>query len=419
MAQAEEIRGNGAGARAEPPDGVLLARFTAHRDEAAFAALVQRHGPLVFGVCRRALGHKQDAEDAFQVVFRILARKAGSIRQEASVGAWLHAAAYRVARRAKADQARRRMRQKELVDIPDPDPPAAEEWRELWPIVDEEVNRLPELYRQPFILCCLEGMTNEQAATQLGCPLGTVLSRLSRARDRLCVRLSRRGFALSATTLAALGLEATAGTRSGLTGTTVQTARRYAAAQPVSAGVAALADGLVKALAWTKWQVLFGSLAGSAILVGVVVLRPVLRRDADLGPAPALGNATANSLSEARRKLQGTWSVATVELAGAPLQGAIPRMIFTEERCILVDHQGAQTGSWPYTLDPSTDPPTIDFQKGEVTSQGIYRLAGDTLTICLNNGQGSDRPNAFSTMPNDPSIMLFVLRREPPGPDAS
>jgi uncharacterized protein (TIGR03067 family) len=186
----------------------------------------------------------------------------------------------------------------------------------------------------------------------------------------------------------------------------------------VTRGVTALADGILKGLAWIKWQVLFGSLAGSAIIVvAVVVLRPALRRDA--GPGPALGNASINAETEARRKLRGTWNVVTVELAGAPLQGAIPKMIFTEDRCTLVDHKGAQTGSWPYKLDPSKDPPTIDVYKADVTSQGIYRLVGETLTICLNNGQGGDRPTDFVTKPDDLSIMLFVLRREPSRLDGS
>src|SRR5262245_22321966 len=145
-------RGNAAGTVDEPGDEVLLARFTARRDEAAFAALVRRHGPLVFSVCRRVLHHEQDAEDAFQAVFCVLARKAGAIRQGTAVGAWLHAVACRVARKAKTVQVRRPVYERDLPEVPAPDDTPEWVWQELRPVLDEEVNRLPERYRQPFVL---------------------------------------------------------------------------------------------------------------------------------------------------------------------------------------------------------------------------------------------------------------------------
>src|SRR5262249_37021487 len=179
-----------AAAAGEPADDVLLERFTAQREQAAFEALVQRHGPMVLGVCRRVLGHEQDAEDAFQAVFCVLARKAGSIRRGRAVGGWLYAVACRIARQAKASQVRRRMRERELPDVPAPDNPPECVWRDLWPILDEEVSRLPERYRRPFVLCHLEGKTNEEAAAELGCAPGTVGSRLTRARQRLRAHLT-------------------------------------------------------------------------------------------------------------------------------------------------------------------------------------------------------------------------------------
>ena len=183
-------------------DGQLLERFVERKDEAAFELLVWRHGPMVLGVCRRILQNPHDAEDAFQAAFFTLARKAASIGQRDSVGAWLYRVAYRIALRARARRARLAQREQPLGDLPIAEvgcePADLLAWRELRPVLDAEVSRLPEKYRAAFVLCYLEGKTNEQAAEQLGCPKGTVLSRLSRARERLRKRLVQRGVALAA-----------------------------------------------------------------------------------------------------------------------------------------------------------------------------------------------------------------------------
>jgi RNA polymerase sigma factor (sigma-70 family) len=186
--------------RPEHPPGVtdseLLARFLGQRDEAAFELLVWRHGPMVLGICRRVLQDAHDAEDAFQATFLTLARKADSIGRRESLAGWLYTVAQRIALRARARQAHRTSREKPLADVVVEesacDPSELLAWRELRPLVDAEVARLPEKYREVFVLCYLEGKTNEEAAEQLGCPKGTVLSRLSRARKRLRQRLSGR-----------------------------------------------------------------------------------------------------------------------------------------------------------------------------------------------------------------------------------
>jgi RNA polymerase sigma factor (sigma-70 family) len=175
------------------PDAQLLDRFVERRDEVAFELLVWRHGPMVLGVCRRILQNPHDAEDAFQASFFTLARKADSIARRDSVGAWLYRVAYRIALRARARRARLAQREQPLGDLPVAEvgcePADLLAWRELRPVLDAEISRLPEKYRAAFVLCYLEGKTNEQAAEQLGCPKGTVLSRLSRARERLRKRL--------------------------------------------------------------------------------------------------------------------------------------------------------------------------------------------------------------------------------------
>lgn len=178
-------------------DGQLLDRFRARGDDAAFELLVWRHGPMVLAVCRRVLGDEHTAEDAFQAAFLALALKSQSIGRGEAVGAWLYRVAYRVALRLRAREARRAEReqlagrQRAGADIADPG--RRLEFEEFRLRLDAEIERLPEEYRTAFILCHLEGRTNEQAARELGCPVGTVQSRLSRARARLRARLRRKG----------------------------------------------------------------------------------------------------------------------------------------------------------------------------------------------------------------------------------
>ncbi len=174
-------------------DAQLLERFVSRRDEPAFAALMVRHGPMVLGLCRQMLRDKQEAEDAFQASFLVLARNAASIQKRPSLGSWLYGVAYRVAARLRGTAARRRTREAAGVDVselassPEPANP------DLQPVLHEEIRRLPIKYREPVVLCYLESKTNEEAASQLSWPVGTVKARLSRARDMLRMRLARRG----------------------------------------------------------------------------------------------------------------------------------------------------------------------------------------------------------------------------------
>src|SRR5205823_3540528 len=154
------------------------------RDEAAFAALVRRHGPMVLGVCRRVLRDAHDAEDAFQATFLLLARKAAALRQPDRLGPWLHGVAHRTALKAKAAGVRRRQRERPLDDLPAAGGGDDLLWRDLRPVLDDAIGRLPAKYRVPVVLCYLEGRTNAEAARALGCPTGTVATRLARARQR-------------------------------------------------------------------------------------------------------------------------------------------------------------------------------------------------------------------------------------------
>jgi RNA polymerase sigma factor (sigma-70 family) len=185
-------------------DEPLLRRFIQKRDETAFAALLDRHGPMVLGVCRRVLGNLHDAEDAFQATFLVLAHKAYSIGQAQALGGWLYRVAQRTALRAKVRRERRRSRESVLEDLPATETVEDLAWHELRPVLDEEVNRLPARYRDAIVCCYLEEKTYLEAARTLGLAAGTVSSRLARGRDILRKRLLRRGLTLSSGLLVGL-----------------------------------------------------------------------------------------------------------------------------------------------------------------------------------------------------------------------
>jgi len=168
-----------------PDDTQLLERWRNQRDPAAFEVLVWRHGALVWNLCRRVLRREQDVEDAFQATFLTFLRKADTIGQGRFLGSWLYRVAYRIALGARAASARHAAYRQLDAEIAEVTANEAVAWEELGPVLDEEVNRLPEKYRRPFVLCYLEGKTTDEAARDLGCPRGTVKSRLHQAMARL------------------------------------------------------------------------------------------------------------------------------------------------------------------------------------------------------------------------------------------
>jgi RNA polymerase sigma factor (sigma-70 family) len=182
----------------DPTDGELLERFVTRQDEAAFEALVRRHGPMVLSVCRRVLQDAHEAEDAFQATFLVLVRKAGSIAEPDLLGNWLYGVAFRIAAKARNKAARRSAYERQAASMPRENPlPSEVEARELRTVLDEEMSGLPEKYRAPLVLCYLEGKTNEEAARTLGWPTGSMSSRLARGREMLRERLTRRGLAFA------------------------------------------------------------------------------------------------------------------------------------------------------------------------------------------------------------------------------
>jgi RNA polymerase sigma factor (sigma-70 family) len=236
-------------------DGQLLRDYVRRRDEAALTVLVRRHGPMVWGVCRRILGSVHDAEDAFQASFLVLVRKAASIAAPDLVANWLYGVACQTATKARATAARRRQRERQVAAMPEPEAVRPDPWDDLRPLLDRELSALPDKYRVPVVLCDLEGRTRKAVARQLGCPEGTVAGRLARARALLARRLARRGLPISATALAVVLAQdaASAGVRPALVARTVEVAGLFAAGRAGAAAVVparavTLADGVLRGL---------------------------------------------------------------------------------------------------------------------------------------------------------------------------
>ncbi|CAN5482460.1 hypothetical protein BH10PLA2_BH10PLA2_27600 [soil metagenome] len=241
-------------------DAQLLNAFLTSRAEAAFEAILRRHGPMIFGVCKRFLPNQHDAEDAFQAVFIVFARRAGSIRPQSQLANWLYGVALKTAKKTRAYLGKKRQRERSVAVVPDIAEPHNETWTEFWSLLDQELAGLPSIYRGPIILCDLEGKSRRQAAHALGILEGTLSGRLARARKQLAARLRRRGMSLSGAALAAalvgggasaaLPPELAATTTSSifaLTGTT--------AVAGVALGITSISQGVIRSMIIAKvWQ---------------------------------------------------------------------------------------------------------------------------------------------------------------------
>jgi len=239
-------------------DGQLLEDYLSRRDQAALAALVRRHGPMVWGVCRRLLRNHHDAEDAFQATFLVLVRKAASIVPRQMVANWLYGVAHQTALNARAAAARRRERERQVAEMPEPAVAEQDLWDDLQPLLDAELSRLPEKYRAVIILCDLEGTTRKEAARRIGVPEGTVAGRLARARAMLATRLTQRGVALTGGAVAVWLSQkvASAGVPNSVVESTITAASLFAAGKAatgaISVKVAALTEGVTRAMLFSK-----------------------------------------------------------------------------------------------------------------------------------------------------------------------
>jgi RNA polymerase sigma factor (sigma-70 family) len=399
-------------------DAQLLERFAVQRDEAAFEALLHRHGTLVYSVCRRLLYDDHEAEDAFQATFLILARKAGGIGRRALLGNWLYGVAYKVAARARKTSLRRRVREK---SDPDPDTlpnraPQAEP--DLASLLYEEVQRLPDKYRSPVVLCYLEGKTNEEAARQLQWPVGTVKGRLNRARELLRKRLARRGVIPTAGVLA--GHMLTASVPAALVEGTFQAALAFAAGSAVvSSAASALADALTKEVLQTMFWSKVKLVAAGVLAVAVVTGIGGLAYHGLAVEPPAKDDKKADKPKDDREAILGSWKAVSFEMNGKkdPDEKGIADLIktlkcsFTKDKHVIELFGGAK--EYTYKLDPSKNPKAIDLE-GDVSVPAVYSLDGNTLKLCLPNmGKGGgDRPTEMATKEGD-GRLLVLLKREP------
>jgi RNA polymerase sigma factor (sigma-70 family) len=261
-------------------DRQLLEDYICRQDEVALAALVQRHAPMVWAVCRRVLRNYHDAEDAFQATFLVFARKATSIASPELLANWLYGVAYQTALNARTTAARRSARERQVAVMPEPETAQPDLWHDLKPLLDQELSRLPDKYRIPVVLCDLEGKTRKEAAQQLGCPEGTVAGRLARARVLLARRLARHGLAVSGGALAAVLAQnaALASAPTAVVLRTIQAASLFAAGQAaatalIPAKVAALAQGVLKSMLLTKLKI---ATAVLLVLAGLSAALPTL-----------------------------------------------------------------------------------------------------------------------------------------------
>jgi RNA polymerase sigma factor (sigma-70 family) len=274
-----------------PPDSdlsdeQLLARFVASRDEASFAALLRRHGPMAWRLCLRVLGHVQNAEDTFQATFLVLACKAASVLQRESVGSFLYGVAYRTALKAKSIDARRRSRERQVEEMPHPavSPVEVPDWQP-WP--DHELHLLPEKYRAVIVACDLEGRSRKEVARSLGLAEGTISTRLARGHSLLAKRLSRHGLSLSAGALALVLSEGAApAVPASLVSTTVKIAVLIAAGElsAVSTSVGILMKGVFQSMLLAKLKLAVGVVM---VVVALGASGLVYRAAGQSGAAPA------------------------------------------------------------------------------------------------------------------------------------
>jgi RNA polymerase sigma factor (sigma-70 family) len=298
------LRRDGAGLT----DAQLLECYLDHRDELAFEALVCRHGPMVWGVCRRLLQNAHDAEDAFQATFLVLVRKAATILPREQVGNWLYGVAHRTAIHAREATRRRKLRERPIADALEAMAVTAP-LNDLRPWIDHELSRLPEKYRSPLVLCDLEGKTRKEAARELNWPEGTVAGRLARARRILAGRLSGHELRVSGGALAMVLAQCASAypVPASASAAAARNALAWSAgACGVTTKVTLLSQGVLQAMLWSKFRIAFVVVVCSLIVGAAVLHRPALADPQNKGAAASATKKQtgAGNLAELR---DSTW----------------------------------------------------------------------------------------------------------------
>jgi RNA polymerase sigma factor (sigma-70 family) len=409
-------------------DGELVNRFLSHQDDDAIAALIRRHGPMVWGVCRRLLRSHHDAEDAFQATFLVLVKKAATLPNRETVGNWLYGVAHQTAVRMRAMVAKRGVREKQVEVMPEPATAEQYVWNDLAPVVDEELSRLPDKYRVLIVLCDLEGVTRRDVAQRLGIPEGTTASRLATARAMLAKRLARRGVVMSGVLLGAVLSQqsAWASVPALVVSKTIKVASFMAAGQAakgvMSVKVAALTEGVLKAMFLNKLKgVLAVGLVALICIGGGVMVTPMVMGKQPDSPKKADDKKQEETKEAAvkamQERLQGTWKCVFMHHNGVKSE---PDMIHTIKGNSLeckLDGRVAQSCTFKL-VDLDASPKQIDslttFADAEVvgerkdkTQRAIFMLDGDTLIMCVHD---DERPKCFITQAGDGCTMAQFKR---------
>ncbi|QJW95257.1 sigma-70 family RNA polymerase sigma factor [Frigoriglobus tundricola] len=338
------------------PDTELLERFVRHGDEAAFAALVERHGPMVLGACRRVLGDPHAAEDAFQAAFMVLARKAAGLSRTAALAGWLYGVARRVAMKARTAPPPEPLPGRE-PEGRGRDPLAELTGREIIAVLEEELHRLPAAHRLPVVLCCLEGLTLDEAAARVGCTTGALRGRLERGRDRLRARLTARGLAPAAALALASGsrIAGASALPSGLRALTVQAALNFGSRPgPVPGGPRHLAEAVLHAMLATKLK-LVAVAFGATFLVVSALLAQNAREHAPPGAAKG-ADATGTEVAAPDGPQPGSVVIGRVlsEPGGKAVAGVVVTL-----------WNGGGSGRWTARSDASGAYSFPDIQPGD------------------------------------------------------
>lgn len=421
-------------------DGELLRRFLAEREELAFEELVVRHGPIVRAVCRRILGATADADDAFQATFLVLIRRARSIRRTDLLANWLCAVAYRTARQALRRRYRLSLRERPVEILPEQgrqdEPP-----RDWLPLFDAALQRLPSKYREPMVLCELQGLPRPEAARKLGLNEGTLSSRLGRARDLLRQRLGRHGFPLAIGSALAPTLVPEALTASTAASAITISSASISAIVLTEGVLAAMFASKLKAGAACATVLLFGTIAGlqftgPTILAGgppgkegpaATDVPKVAAKSAPVVEKNELASKPSELAAE-YKPFQGEWTATSIEFDGA---GQSFHVVGVDEQwrfagtVLTTGGEVKADGGAPFRLNPKSNPGTIDFSLAHFDGNGtgaldkaeylgVYRFEADgRLLICFRPKiRDVIRPTRFGTAPKSGAILITLRRPE-------
>ena len=411
-----------------PNDAQLLKQFIEHRDESAFATIVQRHGLMVLGVCRRLVHDQHDAEDAFQATFLILARKAASIAKRELLANWLYGVAYNTALKATAASMKRRAKEKQVTDMPDlaAREPAVKN-DELLALLDRELSRLPEKYRLPIIFCDLEGKSRRQAARLLGCPEGSLSSRLTRAKAMLARRLARHGLAVSGASLAASLAQqrASASVSPSVFSSTIRSAAMMAAGKAAVSGVspqvAAIMEGVLKVMLRSKISAgaicLVLCLAVFGVRLAVYQRAAAQTRTTEKAEPGTLQSdqreakepiaPTEVDLRRDADALQGKWSVEFMIVEG----NVVPADIL---KAVVVEFKGDKVKLAPDIGVDATQPGKVKFNLYDNPNPTRFKLRGPNprlIEFTPMDPYETNKPSTCNYELNEVTLIMFDVKQ--------